>query len=409
MLQCTVTPFFFLSTTQQDTPLRVVVTVLQATVKEVVVVVLVSLLSATALMPRVLVIGFGSVGRKLLQILTQKRECLSPWGGIPALTKLARQISIVGITTRSRGSLINQTDGVDLDGALAHFGPQNPDHSSIITSEEAVEKLEYDILVELSTLEIKTKGFPAIAYVENALQKGSHVVSANKGPVAFEAKRLLKLAERQNRLFLSESAVMDGAPIFGLQRSALKGAQSFHEAVSIAQQIGIAEANPSNDLSGLDSACKIAALANLFLPLEAGSLDPLAIPRDILTMETLNHHLKAEGNNSIQAVAQGRGSDIAGVGRGGAVRLVSRAAVTETGEIEASVELKAVGRGTVFDSLKGTGAALSIYTDLMTPITIVQDAPTLSDTAFGVLEDMLTIMDVMAKDNVDSALQDLDA
>jgi len=365
-------------------------------------------------------IGFGSVGRKLLEILTQRRESLSRWGGIPALTNLARNISIVGITTRSRGSLINQTEGVDLDRALIHFGPSNPDHSSTITSEEAIQKLDYDILVELSTTEIESKGFPATAYVENALQKGSHVVSANKGPVAFEAKRLLKLAERQNRLFLSESAVMDGSPVFALQRYALKGAQvtaiegvlnstttlvideivnnrrSFDEAVSIAQRIGIAEANPSNDLSGLDSACKIAALANLYLPLEASSLDPLAIPRDILTMETLHRQLRAE---------ERRGSDIAGIGEGGAVRLVSRAAITESGEIEASVELKAVGKGTVFDSLKGTGAAVSICTDLMTPITIVQEAPTLSDTAFGVLEDMLTIFDLMIKDSADPLLR----
>ena len=62
--------------------------------------------------------------------------------------------------------------------------------------------LDYDVLVELSTLNIAEKGEPAISHVRAALERGRHVVTANKGPAAFAYRELASLA-RKNRRALS--------------------------------------------------------------------------------------------------------------------------------------------------------------------------------------------------------------
>src|SRR5262249_57609300 len=67
------------------------------------------------------------------------------------------------------------------------------------------------------------RGQPAIAHVRAALRRGAHVVTANKGPVAFACASLERLAAARGRLFLYESAVMDGAPVFNLVERCLPG------------------------------------------------------------------------------------------------------------------------------------------------------------------------------------------
>ena len=126
-----------------------------------------------------------------------------------------------------------------------------------------------------------------------------HVVTANKGPAAFAFRELDSLAGKNNVHFLFESAVMDGAPVFNLQRQALRGCrvtgisgilntttnfvisrlemgETMAGAVKTAQELGFAEADPALDLEGWDAAAKTAILANVFL--DAG-ITPLQVER----------------------------------------------------------------------------------------------------------------------------------
>jgi homoserine dehydrogenase len=135
-----------------------------------------------------------------------------------------------------------------------------------------------DVLVEITTLDPR-HGQPAIDHVRWALARGMHVVTANKGPMAFDPRRLKTLAARRKRLFLHEGAVMDGTPVFNLAERCLRGARilSFRgtlnsttnlvlsrmeegltasAAVKEAQALGIAEANPRNDLEGWDGCAR---------------------------------------------------------------------------------------------------------------------------------------------------------
>jgi homoserine dehydrogenase len=99
---------------------------------------------------------------------------------------------------------------------------------------------------------------------------------------------LAALARAQDRGFFFESTVMDGAPVLGIAREALlattvhrirgilnsttnyiltrmEEGTSFEDAVRGAQQIGIAESDPSTDLEGWDAAVKIVVLANVLM------------------------------------------------------------------------------------------------------------------------------------------------
>ncbi|HOP51389.1 MAG TPA: homoserine dehydrogenase, partial [Synergistales bacterium] len=234
---------------------------------------------------RVLFIGFGNVGRTVARILSRER---SRFPGLEVLDGLVT----AGIVTRRGGAMVS-SEGIDLDLALKDMetlGCFNEKEGSFcrITAEEAASTLDYDVLVELSTLSIENRGEPAATHIRTALKRGRHAVSANKGPVAFAYRELSELARNAGREFLFETTVMDGAPVFNLSRSCLGGCvinavdgilnsttnfilgrmeegAGFEKAVREAQETGVAEADPGHDVDGWDAAAKVAALAHVNL------------------------------------------------------------------------------------------------------------------------------------------------
>jgi homoserine dehydrogenase len=142
---------------------------------------------------------------------------------------------------------------------------------------------EIDVVVEL------VGGSEGIArkLVENALQNGTSVVTANKALLAHHGMHLAALAEKSGATLAFEAAVAGGIPIIGALRNTLAGNRfarimgilngtcnyiltemwkrkaSFAEVLKEAQQLGYAEANPSFDVDGIDSAHKTAILASL--------------------------------------------------------------------------------------------------------------------------------------------------
>ena len=336
---------------------------------------------------RVLFVGFGNVGRKIAEILFLEKDKF-PYLALNDLT-------ITGIFTRTKGVLVDNA-GIDVPKALYEFGnygkfnPSNPQWSNMNVS-EAIEKGEYDILVELSTLSITNRGEPAISFIHDALRYGKHVVTANKGPVAFAYKELAKHAKKNKCYFLHEATVMDGAPVFNMKERTLKGCkvtglsgilnsttnfilsrmekgESFQSALNIAQQEGFAEADPAHDIEGWDSAAKIAVLANAMMGAEITPLDVTRKGISDISVQTIKETLK----------------------KGSALKLICRA-WKENRRVLARVELEEIPASDPFFKVGGNGACLRIETDLMSPLLIFQESPTLYDTAFGVIEDIQTI------------------
>jgi len=336
---------------------------------------------------RALMIGFGNVGRTIARMLTTEIS------SFPALRRL--DLKPVGIITRSRGSLIDD-QGVDFEKALTciedHEGfPDSNASFSTMTGEEAARTLDYDVLVELSTLNISRRGEPAASHIRTALARGKHAVSANKGPVAFCYGEMKDLSKKHGGKFLFETTVMDGAPVFNLVRETMKGCVvqsvdgifnsttnyildrmeqgiSLEEAVREAQKIGVAEADPSHDLEGWDPAAKTAALANVLME---GSITPLDVDRTGITGLTMEQVRQAVEDKE-------------------KYKLICRA-WRENGTVRASVKPEKVPLSHHYATVSGGGAVLRICTDVMGPVLVTQEDPSLYDTAYGVLDDLLTL------------------
>lgn len=338
---------------------------------------------------KLLFIGFGNVARKVVEILTVERD---RFPGVANLT-----FEVVGIFTRSRGALASG-EGLDLTAVLeeldaeGRFLAQNP-HSVDITPLEACRNLDYDVLVELTTLSIEGRGEPALSHVRAALERGKHVVTANKGPVSFAFDELCALAKRERCRFLFESSVMDGAPVFNLARSSLRGArvrgfsgilngttnyvlarmeqgESLEAGVRGAIDVGIAEADPSHDIEGWDAAAKTAVLANVLM---SAKVTPLDVDRQGISEITSEEARQA-------------------LGRGERLKLVCRG-WDEEGKIRTRVGLESVSLTDPFALVSHFGAALRLETDLMHPLILTQEAPDLYDTAYGVINDLMELTD----------------
>lgn len=339
---------------------------------------------------RALLIGFGNAGRRLAKILGPERD------RYPALAALDARV--VGIVTRRHGSAIDPA-GIDLAEALeAASGPGGlaalPGGRRDLDGAAAAVEIDYDVLVELTTLGIGTKGEPALGHLRTAIERGRHAVTANKGPLAFAYRSLTAAARERGVLLLHESTVMDGAPVFSLARTSLRGCRvlalegilnsttnfvlsrlesgggTIEEAVREAVKAGFAEADPRLDLEGWDAAAKICVLAAAFMH---GDATPLEVEREEL---------------SVAVAARARDTSL----RGANLRSVARATLRK-GAPRLRVGLEEIPRSDPFALVSGSGNILRITTDLMGPLLITQESPGLDDTAFGILSDLMTVQD----------------
>jgi homoserine dehydrogenase len=335
---------------------------------------------------RIALVGFGNVGRRFADQLR------GPYAR--SLKAAGARVRVTGIATARHGLAVDPR-GIALGPALRlvakgrsleplHRGRRVADVRGFIASVPA------DVLVEITTLDPRS-GQPAIAHVRQALGLGIHVVTANKGPVAYDLRALRALAARKGRLFLHEGAVMDGTPVFNLVERCLRGVRivSFRgtlnsttnlvlsrmeegltasTAVKEAQRLGIAEADPRNDLEGWDAAVKGCALANALM---GASVRPTQVRR--------------RGIAGLTALDARRA-----VRAGMRLRLVVRG-VLQGGRVRVSVTPERVPFG---DPLSGSGpdAALVLETDFMGEIGVFERGATVDQTAYALLSDLLQVI-----------------
>lgn len=227
--------------------------------------------------------GFGNVGRALVRLLLDKREALR--------NEHAIDWRITGVASRRIGWLTNP-NGFD-PAALLEIDPTREHASLKAAAPKATNVRDWlraargDVLFEMTSLNRHT-GQPAIEHLQAAFECGAHGISANKGPVVYALHELSALAAQKGKRFLFESAVMDGTPVFNLFRETLpvvnlrgfrgllnsttnvvltemEAGRTFEEAVRRAQEIGVAETDPTDDLEGWDPAVKICALCNVLM------------------------------------------------------------------------------------------------------------------------------------------------
>ncbi|GAB4482123.1 MAG: homoserine dehydrogenase [Anaerolineales bacterium] len=330
-------------------------------------------------------LGFGNVGRALAELLLRKRAELRDERGIT--------FSVTGIATARHGMVVNP-NGLDLSGALDLLRTGRPltllTNSLVSDSLDFIRKCGADVLFENTPVNYES-GQPAIDHVRLALESGMHVATANKGTLVHAYRELRDLAAAKNRRFYFESTVMDGAPIFSLFREALPGAtlkgfrgvlnsttnliltrmedgDSFEDAVRYAQEIGIAETDPSGDIDGWDAAIKVSALATVLMDTP---LKPQEVRRT--GIRAITPQMVA------QARAQGKRYKL--------VCAVRRAA----GKLEASVAPELVPVSSPFYGLEGTSSVIEFQTDVLGDLTVLEANPGPHTTAYGLLADWLNL------------------
>jgi len=302
---------------------------------------------------------------------------------------------ITGIGSRSRGLYI-YPDGINADLLAREQDPLLWLSSAGIQMENLEEfilagkRAGASLFVELTTLNPQD-GQPALRYILKALEAGMDVITANKGPVAYAQRELQSLARRHEVQFRFESAVMDGLPLINMAEFTLPavGVQSFKaimnststlvlhmieqgysldEAILKAQQIGVAETDPWYDLDGWDAVMKTTILANTLLE---GKLTPPMVEREGIRDLTPDEICAA-------ALA------------GSPYRLVSQAH-RKHGVLTASVRPCRISSDDMLHVGKGTTGVISIETEAMGTITLIEHEPAVMQTAYGVLSDLITI------------------
>jgi len=156
---------------------------------------------------------------------------------------------------------------------------------------EAISAIDSDLVIEVTPTNI-VHGQPGLGHMEAALSSGKHVVTSNKGPLVVSYGRLKKLADNNGVMMKFEATVGGTMPLISLVERTLCGNTiygirgifngtcnyiltrmaeediPYAHALSEAQDLGIAEADPSYDVEGVDTAGKVVILANALFDMD---------------------------------------------------------------------------------------------------------------------------------------------
>lgn len=331
--------------------------------------------------------GFGNVGRAFAEMLIDKHRELED--------RYGRDVIVTVIATATKGN-IYCPEGIHLKRVLDYIKSTDRLPIEMITDaghEELLAEADYDCLMELSPLNIKT-GQPATDHIIAALRRTKHVVTANKGPVAWHFRQLKEMARENNAGFFYETVVMDGTPVFNLVENTLKMAKiesvtgilnsttnfileelekgcHMDNILERGKAMGFIEADPAMDIEGYDAAGKITVLLNVLMDAE---ITPDQVKRKGIEDITIEDIMAAKA-------------------RGNVIKLLCRGGYDSNGNVTATVAPEEIPCSDFLASMNSTTSVVSITTDLMKTISIVEHEPEIMQTAYGVFGDMLRVIE----------------
>src|SRR6201991_2878573 len=309
--------------------------------------------------------GLGTVGAEVVRLIEEQGRMLSARSG--------RGIRVVSVTARSRA----KKRSVNLRGIDWAKSPL------ALATDPAI-----DCFVEL----MGGAGDPAFSAVEAALKAGKSVVTANKALIAKHGVRLAKAAEAHGGALNYEAAVAGGIPIIKTLREGLAGTSvnrvygilngtcnyilsrieqeglTFAGCLKDAQRLGYAEANPSFDVDGHDTAQKPAILASLAFGTKVSE-----------------RAVYVEGISSIKPEDLRAAEEL-----GYRVKLLGVAVRTAKG-IEQRVHPTMVPKSSSIAQVMGVTNAVTIDGEGIPPITLVGPGAGGAATASGVLADIADV------------------
>ena len=228
---------------------------------------------------RIILCGFGVVGQSFAKLLESRSEDLYARYGLKP--------RIVGVFDR-KGSA-NDPSGLDTSKLIdvkKKYGSVNRYSGAFdnTSGTQNINNLEAEVLIEATESNYKDAE-PGMTHIIDAMKRGMHVISVNKGPLALAFPSLMELADYNHVLFRFSGTVGGGTPILDFAKNSLRGERivsfdgilngttnyiltnmadgmSFDDALDDAKKKGYVEADESLDLDGLDAAAKLVILAN---------------------------------------------------------------------------------------------------------------------------------------------------
>ncbi|MDN2564787.1 homoserine dehydrogenase [Aquibium sp. A9E412] len=314
---------------------------------------------------RVGIAGLGTVGASVVRSLSAKSAELSRQCG--------REIAVAAVSARDR----SRDRGIDLGNTQWFDDPA-----------ELARSGDIDVFVEL----IGGDDGPARKSVRTALEAGRHVVTANKALLSKHGVALAEIAERKGVLLNYEAAVAGGIPIIKTMREALAGntvsrvfgimngtcnyiltrmeaeGLTFDACLKEAQRLGYAEADPTFDIEGHDTAHKLSILTSLAFGCRISAAD--------VYMEGISNITQAD----IRAAAT----------LGYRIKLLGVAQKTESG-IEQRVHPTMVPTASVIAQVHGVTNAVAIETDILGELLLSGPGAGGAATASAVIGDIADI------------------
>jgi len=322
---------------------------------------------------KIALIGLGSVGRGVAEMITKKDLGLT----------------ITGLADSKSGAM--DAGGLDVPTLLAHKKLHGHCGDPNLSALDIIKKADYDALVEVTPTNALS-GEPAIGCIKVALARKKHVVTSNKGPVALAHKELQAIAHKNHVTFRYEATVAGAIPIMHTLEQGLAGNEilavygvlngtcnyiltrmadeglTYEQALMEAREMGYAEADPTYDVKGIDAAIKLVILSNTIWDNGVHLNDVDCTGIDLITADALR-------------LAENEGCTI---------RLIAEA-IPRKHILRVSPRIIKKNHPLVVD---GTLNALTLETDMAKEITLIGRGAGSIETASAIIGDLLFIKDL---------------
>ncbi len=260
---------------------------------------------------RIGIIGFGNLGKGLCQSFIQKADFLRRSHGL-----VCRVVAVVD----ELGAAVDE-NGLNLS-RLIKVGRKS---GSVAASKggrrgklalELIDEVDAQLIFELTPTNVHT-GEPGLTHIKRSMMAGKHVITSNKGPLVVCFRELASLARKQGVEFRYSASVGGAIPVIPMAKRLL-GGNEIQEIQGVlngttnyvltrmsiegtpqdivireAQELGIAEKDPTLDIDGVDTASKITILANSLLDMDAKLSDVRVIGIKRITPEAISLAQKA--------------------------------------------------------------------------------------------------------------------
>lgn len=331
---------------------------------------------------KIILMGFGSVGKGVSESISIKKEDIKNKHGI--------DLKLVAVADSSSSAIFEQgldekllIETKEKEGNLSNYS----EFGSSINGESVLDQVEYDLLVEATPTNIEN-GEPAKSLTIKAFSSGKDVVTSNKGHLALFFSEMIEVANKNNVEFKYEASVGGAMPIINFAEETLPSSK-IHSIVGIlngttnyilsrmttegttykntleeSQQLGIAETDPTQDVEGIDAACKTVILANSILGIPATYSD-----------------VEVEGISKITSEA----IELAGK-EGYLIKLIA-----EVSKDSLNVSPRLVKKNSPY-AIEGTLNMATLKTDLSDEVTVVGKGAGSIETASAILTDIINII-----------------